>query len=399
MTPYRWEIDCVRTLRRHAGHWVTCIVGTILLVPTAWAGAAVSAPGTMGDGKLELALESVRSAHGLPAIAGFILEGDTIREIAAVGTRTDGADRPVTLDDQWHIGSNTKAMTATLATRFVEDGKLRWDQPLTALLPQLTESMHPAYPSVTFEDLLTHRAGLAANDLGAYGMDTRAQLVRHVLSQEPANPKGDFLYSNLGYIVAGHILENLGGADWETLMERELFRPLQMSNTGFGAPKSDAPWGHHRIKKAWQGVDPKSLGSDNPPILGPAGTVHTTLQDYAKFLALHLGGAQGRDGIVRLDSIQQLHNPPAGFDYAAGWIVAKRPWGGGTVLTHSGSNTMWFATAWLAPERNFAVFAVTNAAGEGVAEAIDAACSLLIQRRNAAHANNKSGASTKDTPD
>jgi hypothetical protein len=50
--------------------------------------------------------------------------------------------------------------------------------------------------------------------------------------------------------------------------------------------------------------------------------------------------------------------------YAGGWILAKRPWGKGTVLTHSGSNTMWYATVWVAPKLNRSFLAATNSRDE-----------------------------------
>ena len=64
--------------------------------------------------------------------------------------------------------------------------------------------------------------------------------------------------------------------------------------------------------------------------------------------------------------------------YAYGWGSANRPWGGGRVLTHSGSNTMWYCTIWLAPERGFGVLAVTNLGGDAAAQACDKTCAALI---------------------
>src|SRR5207248_3569540 len=92
--------------------------------------------------------------------------------------------------------------------------------------------------------------------------------------------------------------------------------------------------------------------ADNPPSLGPAGTVHCSLVDWEKFLVVHLKGARSEPTIVSQSSIDTLHSPPPGGDYALGWIVADRSWGNGTVFTHSGSNTMWYATVWIAPKTN-----------------------------------------------
>ena len=70
----------------------------------------------------------------------------------------------------------------------------------------------------------------------------------------------------------------------------------------------------------------------------------------------------------------------AGGDYAGGWLTVSRSWAGGTALTHSGSNTFWYATAWLAPAKN-TVFAVVTNRGDNVAQkAVDSVFGPLISR-------------------
>ena len=75
-------------------------------------------------------------------------------------------------------------------------------------------------------------------------------------------------------------------------MEQRLFEPYGMDECGFGAPTGAQPWGH----SDWDGgtpKDPDTAQSDNPPGLGPAGTVHCTLASWGQFVALHLRGARG----------------------------------------------------------------------------------------------------------
>ena len=164
-------------------------------------------------------------------------------------------------------------------------------------------------------------------------------------------------------------------------MREKLFGPLGMTDTGFGAPsKPNSPWGHSSGLLRWSRKDPATRGSDNAPVLGPAGTVHATLDDYARFLAAHLEGARGKDGIVTAETFGTLHTPPDGGHYAMGWIVVNRGWAGGRVLSHDGSNTMWYASVWLAPKKDMAFFAVTNAGGSKDSEAVGKAVETLIGR-------------------
>jgi CubicO group peptidase (beta-lactamase class C family) len=113
-------------------------------------------------------------------------------------------------------------------------------------------------------------------------------------------------------------------------------------------------------------------------VLGPAGTVHCSLEDWLKFARLHLGEEVGE---LQLDeaTLAKLHSDPDGDGYALGWGVTEREWGGGTVLTHAGSNTMWFAVIWLAPERGAAYVAATNSAVESAPRACDEAIAMMIE--------------------
>src|SRR6185295_300556 len=134
-------------------------------------------------------------------------------------------------------------------------------------------------------------------------------------------------------------------------------------------------------------------GADNPVAIGPAGIVHCTIGDWAKFISLHLLGARGEQGPIKFkpDTFTKLHTPGPGEGtaYAMGWGVAKRQWaksqgGTGTALSHSGSNTMWFCTVWIAPEKDFAVLVACNQGGDKAAKACDDAVMALIHDREAA---------------
>ena len=117
--------------------------------------------------------------------------------------------------------------------------------------------------------------------------------------------------------------------------------------------------------------------------MGPAGKVHCSLMHWGAFASMHLRAARGEDvGLVSPESAEALHRPRAsmgGADaYALGWIVTERPWAGGRALTHSGSNTFWYATVWIAPERNLALLAATNAGGARGQGACDDAIVAMI---------------------
>jgi CubicO group peptidase (beta-lactamase class C family) len=198
-------------------------------------------------------------------------------------------------------------------------------------------------------------------------------------------PGTTYLYSNLGYVIAGAMAEKTMSSSWEDLISKYVFEPLGMKSVGFGGMGTpgeiDQPWGHGADGKP---VPRNGPAVDNPPVLGPAGTVHCTLGDWAKFVSDHLRGARGEKALLEPAAYKTLDTSPFGGEYALGWLVVQREWGGGTVLTHAGSNTMNYAVVWISPKRNFAVLIATNQGGPAAAKACDEAAGALIRLQTAA---------------
>ena len=126
-------------------------------------------------------------------------------------------------------------------------------------------------------------------------------------------------------------------------------------------------------------IEPGPL-NDNPPFLTPAGRVHCSMADWAKYIQGVLVATRGEEGLLQPASVQQLKEPPFGGDYALGWGIVERPWGGGKVFSHAGSNGMNYCVAWVAPVKNFAVLAAANRGGDGAPEGLDKVCSMMIRR-------------------
>jgi hypothetical protein len=118
---------------------------------------------------------------------------------------------------------------------------------------------------------------------------------------------------------------------------------------------------------------------DNAAVLGPAGTVHCTLGDWAKFIADQLRGARGQNGLLKAESYRMIQTPHFGGEYALGWGVGERKWANGKVLTHTGSNTMNYALAWVAPLRDAAFLVCTNMGGNSATKATDEMTGQMIK--------------------
>ena len=113
--------------------------------------------------------------------------------------------------------------------------------------------------------------------------------------------------------------------------------------------------------------------------MGPAGGVHCSISDWAKFIAETLRSAQGHPTLVSAETFKRLTFPLPKQDYAGGWIITEQPWADGLALTHAGSNGMWFCNVWIAPKKDFALLIGINYAGEPVPKAADDGVGELIR--------------------
>ena len=350
---------------------------------------------------LNAQLETIRAANKVPALACAVILSNRIVGLGAVGLRKAGVtDAPVTINDSWHHGSLTKGMTATLAAMMVEEERLRWNSTLAEIFPDLAPAMNAAWRTVTLEQLCTHRSG-APGDLGpsgiwnqlwAYGGTPRSArrfLLQKVTALAPnATPGTRYEYSNAGYAIAGHMIETILNRPWEDVITDRLFTPLGMTSAGFGVPATprhiNQPWGHQWVNNQPSPVEP-GTNADNPPGIGPAGTVHCSVIDLAKYAALHLAGHRANTPLLTQASFFKLHTPvPNNADYAMGWAGVDRSWAKGMAYTHAGSNLQWFSVIWLAPQREFGVVAICNlATGSGTnpgANATDQVAGAMINR-------------------
>lgn len=331
-------------------------------------------------------LEKLREKHGVPALGAVVIRSNRVIAAGVVGVRVEGSDVPAMLGDTWHHGSLTKSMTATLGAMLVEEGRLAWTNTLGEILGSLVPSMHPDWRTVTLSQLLRHQGGAPDHDFltkkgiwqeiwkarGPIRERRRQWLTAVTTNAPPTKPGTRYIYSNTGYVFAGMMMEAVTAESWEDLMRTRVFRPLGMTTAGFGSPgdrgRTNQPWGHQWIAGKPVGTPPGRL-ADNPEALGPAGTVHASLLDLAKYLMWHARNAGG-EGVRLLspEMFQQLHEPEPGETYALGWSCANRAWAGGTALNHTGSNTLWFSNAWIAPKKQAAFIVATNI-GDGQGKA------------------------------
>jgi len=192
------------------------------------------------DPAIKELLKPVLAKYDLPALSAAIVSSQGLKKAAVVGVRKIHTNAKATIDDLWHLGSDTKAMTASLMAMLVEERKLQWTDNLASVLPEIGELKSSPLGKVMVKQLLHHSAGLKKDALDWWAFAKKGGSVRRqrleVLREAARTPLSNdrFLYSNVGYVLAGCVIEKLSGMDWEHMMRERLFKPLNMATAGFG---------------------------------------------------------------------------------------------------------------------------------------------------------------------
>src|ERR1041385_7517283 len=175
-------------------------------------------------------MEQVMKDWNAPGIGIGIVMGDKLVFAKGYGYRDYGKKLPYTVTTTQPIASNSKLFTAVAVGLLVEEGKLRWDEPIKQFVPTIRFYNDELDRSVTIRDMLSHRTGVTRHDCIWYkSAFTRRELWDRLRYLDPAAPlRTKFLYNNLMFTAAGQVIEELSGKTWEQFVQKRIFNPLGM---------------------------------------------------------------------------------------------------------------------------------------------------------------------------
>ena len=326
----------------------------------------------INDTEITARIKPILDSSGVPSIIAALIGESGLNRIGVVGVRKKGSNVPVQLDDLWRIGGCTMAFTATLAGKLVERGQLRWDSTVAEVFPELAAGFHPAARAITLRQLLTHYSGLKEaldwqhlRNSGDTVQQQRLQAVRVGLGESPAStPGSQWLFSRLGYVIAGAMIERAEGLPWEQAVRTEIFVPLRMNSSGFGVTGTgeqvDQPWGHDELGNP---ISPAASGTDRPPVMGPSARIFCPLQDWARFVADLMNGGRGSKGLLLPETYHTLHTPFADVD-AMGWSAHRLAKPGEYYLAFDGGDQGNYALVFAYPFTTRAIVICINQGGD-----------------------------------
>jgi CubicO group peptidase (beta-lactamase class C family) len=323
------------------------------------------------------------AAWEVPGCAVVAVRDGEVVLAGGFGTRDLEADRPVTPDTLFAIGSTTKSFTATTVSALVEDGLLEWERPLREYVPDLRLHDAVAADRVSIVDFLSHRSGLPRHDLVWIGHPDRCRA--ELVGRLPFLPlskdlRQAFQYCNLGYLVAGHVVEVLSGSRWEDYLRARLFAPLAMERSNLSVDLMRADPDHATAYERRGGVvapvPPRPVTA-----LAPAGAVNSCASDMARWLLVQLGeGVVDGERVISPSTVARQHAPHALLPedrtfpastrhaYGLGWMIGR--YRDHRIVEHGGGIDGFLTECMLLPDDGVGVTVMTNSSSSAMAPVV-----------------------------
>lgn len=314
----------------------------------------------------------------VPGFAIAIVKDDRVVFAKGYGVRELGKPTPVDDKTLFAIASNTKAFTAAALAILVDEGKVKWDDPVTKYLPEFQLSDPYVTREMTLRDLLSHRSGLATfgGDLLWYesGYD-RKEILRRIRYLKPTSSfRSRYGYQNIMFLAAGEVVAVVTGKSWDEFVRERFFAPLGMTTTqtsvrGFkptdnvATPHNEAGGRLHAIR---YGVVDQA---------GGAAAINSNVSEMAQWLRLQLGRgtyegkqlfsrATAREMwtphiVIPISEQGEKLNPTRHFNtYGLGWFLSD--YHGRKVASHGGGLDGMISQVALMPEENLGVVVLSN---------------------------------------
>lgn len=320
--------------------------------------------------------DSIRKVYHIPELAYAVINSNTVLDIAFLGHHSVNLPDTATANDRFHIGSNTKAMTAFIIAEYVEKNKLEWNTKFFDLFPGWKPNSNPSYYNITLQDLLSHRAGIQPftddgdSILSFTGSKKEKRMLfgKYVLTLDPVKPDSvlHYNYSNAGYTLATLMVEKVSGKSWEELVLKVFNNDLKI-DTKFSWPenlsKKDT-WGH--VAEGDKLVPVPSDTDYHLDFTEPAGDINLSLPDYIKFVQLNIDGLKGNNNYLKKDTYYFIHKGIS--NYSMGWANIYE--NGEEFSSHSGTAGTYFSLVAIDRKRYIGYIIFANAASETTVQGV-----------------------------
>ena len=347
------------------------------------AGALAESPAALEG--FDAFIEGVMKDWDVPGLAIGIVQSNETIYAKGFGYRDLKKKLPVTTNTLFAIGSTTKAFTCTLIGILADEGKLEWDAPVRQYVPEFRLRDPHATELATPRDLVTHRTGLPRHDGVWFNNNaiSRRELVQRLAYLEPSHTfRQKFQYNNLMYVTAGYLVETITGQSWEENIRERIFSPLGMPGSNFSVRDAQ---GAADFALPYKEKDdaPKQIPFRSIDVVGPAGSIESSIHDMLKWLRLNLNqGKCGDRQIIKPATLAEIHSPQMATGasverpdisqstYCLGWGIET--YRGHRLLGHGGGIDGFITQVAILPDDGLGVVVFANMDGTS-------SCTVLLR--------------------
>jgi len=337
------------------------------------------APAARGNdpiAELDAFISRALKEYEVPGAAVAVVENGKAALVKGYGVRN--VTKPGAVDENtiFQLASVTKTLTAAAAATVVDDGKLDWDKPIFNYLPEFVGYDPYMTRWMTERDLLAQRTGWPAftgDQLDSFGYD-RAEILRRLRFFKPRYSLREVAqYSNPGFFVAGEVAARASNQSWDDLVEKRLFRPLEMSRSGTvikALQDPNATAAHALVDEKIVVVEPSELD-----VTGAASSGTSSAADMSKLLLMFLNkGTYNGKRVLKPETVAEIFKrsmvsaidftdlPPisdaTGFYYGLG--VGSYDYAGHQVIEKGGALAGVRTTLVLVPDKNAGIVILAN---------------------------------------
>ena len=311
-----------------------------------------------------------------PGLGIVVVKNNQVIFKKGYGVTTLGTDHPVNSQTLFNCASTTKAMTAVCMGILVDQGKVKWDDPVIKYLPEFQLYDPWVTRELRVRDLFLHNSGVGNADfLWGDNHLTGDEILEKMRLVKPSySMRSSFIYQNIFYLAAGKVIEKVSGIPWSDYVRQQIFQPLGMTNTysqisQVTSTNIAAP--HFRIDKKIQVIT-----RDIADVVGPAGSVLSCIDDMGIWIKTMMDSSKYAGGrLLKPETFKEMFRPqtlvtadqfyptkeltkPNFMTYALGWF--QQDYRGKKLNFHTGSLAGAVAINAQMPEEKIAVYIFGN---------------------------------------
>ncbi len=320
--------------------------------------------------------EKARNLYEVPGLALTVVKDGKVILKKGYGVRQLGTTNAVDTQTLFACASTTKAMTATCMAMLVDEGKVKWDDPVINHLPDFQLYDPAVTREIKIRDLFTHNTGVGNADFfwGAMHIPSDEVLKRMKLVKPSYSLRSSFIYQNIFYLYAGKVIEKVSGQPWEEFIQKRIFQPLGMTRTFpvlrmVKDPNQSQP--HYLVDNKITVIE-----RTNADAIGPAGSVWSCVDDMSKWALCMLDSGKYAGGrLVKPATWKEMFKPqvmvtesqfyptaeltkPNWMTYGLGWF--QQDYNGKKVNYHTGSLAGETAIHGQLPDSKLAIYIFGN---------------------------------------